>query len=254
MVNGGCLNHVSGNLFFNIDRPVCMVRGNNKPSESEPWMVRRYLKMIAGNPLFQKYPYSQEAAQVPKEKWDEELTLPRHNMIVGNAFVGCGGMKLDPAVALSGTVSGNRVYPSAAVAGMVDAARRDYSLRGDSPVFTDLPGFPAIPFRHIGRAGLFDPLTMEFEDFDMSGGNCIPAMENGVLCGKVAKGTGTGRKEFRGPLWLLRYHRSLQGYRGRSRRPGTLCRRKADRLLDIGSGRRRLARTLHAIRAGPGAG
>ena len=198
MINGGRLNAICGNLFLNIDSPIRIDRGSNLPSESEAWMVKPYLEMVAKNPLFEKYPYSQEPAQVPKESWDKELTQPRYNVITGNAFVACGEMVLSEDVAKYGVVGGNQVYPTAAAAGLIGDSHRDYLLPKDAPIFRDLPGFPAIPFRQMGRAGRFDPLLLEFEDFDMSGGSCIPAMEEGIFCGKSAGGTGTGCKEFRG--------------------------------------------------------
>ena len=201
-INGGRGNHLLNNLFINVDRPFLIGgntgRGSDKPSESEIWMVRPYLEMVAGNPAFFKYPHSQEPAGVPREKWDEELTLPKYNVVTGNAFIGCGEVVFHENVLKHGTVANNRAYASPADAGFVDARRRDYALRDDSPVFTDIPGFQPIPFRQMGRAGGFDPLAMEVEDFDMSGGEFIPWVEDGIPCGKCVGATGAARKQFRG--------------------------------------------------------
>ena len=218
LANGGRMNQVVGNLFVNIDRPVQIDRGSNKPSESEAWMVRPYLEMVAGNPLFEKYPHSQEPAVVPKEQWDEELTRPKYNVVSGNAFVDCGELLLGKEATEFGTVTGNHEYPSVSAAGLERGALRDYTLGERSTVFRDLPGFSGIPFHDMGRLGRFDPLILEFEDFDMSGGNCIPAMEDGILCGKSAKGAGSGRMEFRGSSGTydiaIRYKDARNGHAG----------------------------------------
>jgi len=201
-INGGRLNHILNNLFINVDNPIYITgqsgRGSNKPSESENWMVRPYLELVAGNPAFFKYPHSQEPANVPREKWDEELTLPKYNVVTSNAFIGCGPVEFHENVLMHGTVANNRAYASPALAGFVDATRRDYSLRDDSPLFLDIPGFQPIPFRRMGRAGRFDPLAMEVEDFDMSGGGFIPWVEDGIPCAKCVGPQGAARRRFRG--------------------------------------------------------
>jgi len=207
LLNGGRLNHVIGNLFANIDRPIRVGRGSNKPSQGEPWLVKPYLKLIAGNPLFQKYPHSQEPARVPKAEWDEQLTRPLYNTIASNVFYNSGSMSLLASrmtakqiaeARKTWTVSMNRTCAEGQSIGFQDARRRDYTLLEGSLVFRDVPGFPAIPFRRMGRAGRLDPLAVEFEDFDMSGGGFIPAVEDGIACGECVLESGAGRKEFRG--------------------------------------------------------
>jgi hypothetical protein len=159
---------VYGNILVAVPLPLLIGGGRNNVVENnitiggglafdnrgEGWAAKH---CIPGGTL------PTELAQLPyqQEPWRSRfpylLTVqsdspcsPKYNSVQRNVFQGAAP-SIAASVTASGRVTGNwQTSTVASALGFVDYAGGDLRLRGDSPIYTNTPGFQPIPFQLIG--------------------------------------------------------------------------------------------------------
>ena len=122
----------SRGLYSSYDNiPTQLKRLNNMPFMSEPW-ASRYPELAAtGGDV-------------------NILKVPAGNVIEKNAYINTPDATMDQAVITNSTIENNKHYSASDEVGFVDKANRDFNLKSDSVIFTDISGFQSIPYNNIG--------------------------------------------------------------------------------------------------------
>jgi len=146
VLHGGHDNKAENNIFIDCKRAL----------GSAPWDDARWKDALRGGQdcffvekLLQEVDITRPPYTVRYPELigylDPPANVPRVNRARSNLFVRCGEVsggnwRLEPRENWS-----TRDDP-----GFVDAAKADYRLRPDAPVFKRLPGFKPVPFQEMG--------------------------------------------------------------------------------------------------------
>jgi hypothetical protein len=142
-IGGGRDVSITNNVFVDCDPALHIdARALNWAASTVPAdMTDRLLAM----------PYKQEpwASRYPKLVGilDDQPAAPKGNVVTGNVCVGGRWDEIFDDAKPFITPKNNLMEPNP---GFVDAAKMNFQLRDDSPVYKKLPGFKKIPFEKIG--------------------------------------------------------------------------------------------------------
>lgn len=125
-------------------------RLHNMPFTSEPW-VSRYPELAANKDNI------------------GILNLPLGNFIERNAYVNTRDASIPLIASNSGTIRDNKHYSESDDVGLFNKDERNFGLKPESCIFTDIPGFKAIPFDEIGlyKDSYRVSLSNEIGEFDL---------------------------------------------------------------------------------------
>jgi hypothetical protein len=145
-VNGGHDHVIANNLF--VDNDGGMI-GDGHEWEKTQAVFRSRRLMMEGDVDVTRPPYSTRYPDFLRTYRGDAAT-PLYNRVFNNVLVGCG------AEVGSGRYPGkdhrNHNLDFDSDPGFVDAGGGDYTLRPDSIVFQQIPGFASIPFTKMQRA------------------------------------------------------------------------------------------------------
>lgn len=108
---------------------TCYIALNNVPYQNEVWSA--------------KYP---ELVNI----WTDEPAKPKGNTVKDNVFYNSGSIYVVSVASSTGTITNNREYSSGTDIGLVNEANKDFNLRQDSVIYTDIPGFEPLKFDQMG--------------------------------------------------------------------------------------------------------
>ncbi|MEN6315701.1 MAG: right-handed parallel beta-helix repeat-containing protein [Clostridiaceae bacterium] len=121
----------SRGLYDSYDNiPTQMKRLNNMPFKAEPWATRYPELAATGGDV-------------------NILKVPAGNVIENNAYINTPDAAMDQAVIDNSTIENNKHYSASDEVGFVDKVNRNFNLKSDSVIFTDIPGFQSIPYSDI---------------------------------------------------------------------------------------------------------
>jgi Right handed beta helix region len=146
-VCGGHYNTVRNNLVVRCKRGLFMdARGiARKYDHQSPLFKKLLAQPIDTQPWTEHFPFLRGLSET-------DTRLPQGNIVVGNVTVQC-----EKAVRLAAKpeeIRGSRIEQNLDLAArdalFLDEAAGDLTLRKDSPIFAEAPGFDPIPFSKIG--------------------------------------------------------------------------------------------------------
>ena len=158
--------NVHGNVFYKVDSVALIGGGRNnkfcnnimidckKPLVFDARAYRRpdFFKMDSNKAELLKYPYKEGiwAEKYPElvNILDDEPDIPKYNTLTNNVYYNTPEFDLDELVVKNGTVENNIKITS--TSNFVDYRNKNFALKEDSEVFTQLPDFENIPFDKIG--------------------------------------------------------------------------------------------------------
>lgn len=166
LLGGGRDLNVWGNILINCETPLCYDdRARDGALHEDSWfkhsmegadMQQNLEAMPWRGEIWQSaYPY---AAGWTLDYTDTEnpdfVPNPANSRVTGNLIVQYAGSpgRFDDSVLVFSDISGNAVYQMNAMKKLfTDPENGDYTLRGDAPVFDEIPEFEQIPISEIGR-------------------------------------------------------------------------------------------------------
>ena len=148
LVNGGWDNIVLNNYFINVKTGVdvsSIMKGNytgfNKHHHPRLDTVKD--EIMNSEAWKERFPAFFAMMAVP----DSEKGIPHGNVVANNIAYKCKA--ITPQTYGNATVEQNLDLKQNP--GFYDADKSDYNLKADSALFTQLPGFKAVPFTRMGR-------------------------------------------------------------------------------------------------------
>jgi hypothetical protein len=149
-INGGHLNTVANNIF--VDNEGGLVGDGNDLAATRSWFVAYPATLIVdvdvrAPPFSTQYP---EFAALYDAVIANDPSVKLFNRVFNNVQVGCTAAFGDGRYPGEGYRYDNLEIDTDP--GFVDDAAGDYTLRPDSRVFTDIPGFQEVPFPDMRQA------------------------------------------------------------------------------------------------------
>ncbi|MEI6871570.1 MAG: right-handed parallel beta-helix repeat-containing protein, partial [Verrucomicrobiota bacterium] len=146
-VCGGHYNTVKNNLVIRCKRGLFMdARGIPRGYDKESTLFKK-LKAVP----FEDAPWTEQFPYL-KTLPDTDTRLPQGNIVTGNVTGGCESpvkRSGKPGELALSTFQDNLDLANREF-GFVDEAKGDLTLKSDSPIFSEMPGFEVIPFSKIG--------------------------------------------------------------------------------------------------------
>lgn len=113
--------------------------------------------------------------------WEDEPAKPKGNVIKDNVFYNSGAMYIVDVARNTGTIENNRQYASGTDIGLVNKEGKNYNLRMDSRIYSDIPGFKPLKFDQMGlkldqyrtdfsvKIGSFELMAPQNQTVDVNG-------------------------------------------------------------------------------------
>lgn len=155
LIGGGRSNTIENNLVVNSARGLSLdARGTN-------WAAGHCAPGGGMQLSLEAMPYKQEpwASRYP---WlvtliEDQPCIPKHNSVQRNVFKDGAAPSIDRQAVATGTIADN--WTTTDDLRFVNQADGDLTLSPDSPVFTKVPGFEALPFERM-RKSTQEPLEI----------------------------------------------------------------------------------------------
>jgi hypothetical protein len=149
-IGGGRDNVVENNIFVDCQPAVHVdARGLGWAKEhiapGGAWHMRENLKQVP----YDRPPYSDRYPHLAGIL-DDDPHAPKYNLVTRNVCVGGKWLDVEAAAEPGTTIRDNFTEGDP---GFVDAAKMNFQLEDDSPVYRQLSGFRRIPFKEIGPRG-----------------------------------------------------------------------------------------------------
>ncbi|MGE5532008.1 MAG: right-handed parallel beta-helix repeat-containing protein, partial [Bacteroidota bacterium] len=144
LVGGGRDNKVTGNLIIDCPIPVSI---DNRAMNWASYHVGTTMKGLLDKVPYTEEPWRSRYPRLPGI-WEDEPGTPKGNGFTDNLMVRCGKPSFAAEVGKFGIIANNLEISDDP--GFADAARLDFSLKANAPVYKQLPGFTPIPFEKMG--------------------------------------------------------------------------------------------------------